>query len=338
MQPSGGHGHRQADHATAVRCRSRGTGRRGRDAASPRTRRSPGHADVLAGAALHARRRVRVIRPRTASSSGRASRRIPSHGGGMSDRNGRSELGSRARREHAAGRPAAASSYARPKLAHSVHVDVEGLEPGREYFYRFVAGPQESPVGRTRTAPSKSASERAALCVRLVPGLAERLLHGLPATWLKRTSIWSSTSATTSTSTDRRPRRGRGRHRARARRAGGVLLESYRNRHALYKTDAALQAAHAAAPWMRHLGRPRDREQLRRRHPGGGELAAGDFARAARERRPAPTTSTSRCGSRSLPGREGAAALPERSTGAVWRSSTCSTRGSSAPTSRAATG
>lgn len=38
--------------------------------------------------------------------------------------------------------------------AHSVHVDVRGLQAGREYFYRFRAGGQISPVGRTRTAPA----------------------------------------------------------------------------------------------------------------------------------------------------------------------------------------
>jgi alkaline phosphatase D len=42
-------------------------------------------------------------------------------------------------------------------LAHSVHVEVEGLEPGCEYFYRFRAGDAESPIGRTRTAPAADA-------------------------------------------------------------------------------------------------------------------------------------------------------------------------------------
>ena len=34
-----------------------------------------------------------------------------------------------------------------------MHVDVPGLEPGREYFYRFTSGADVSPVGRTKTAP-----------------------------------------------------------------------------------------------------------------------------------------------------------------------------------------
>jgi len=39
-------------------------------------------------------------------------------------------------------------------MAHSVHVDVRGLEPGREYRYRFTAGDWATPVARTRTAPA----------------------------------------------------------------------------------------------------------------------------------------------------------------------------------------
>src|SRR3989442_12238631 len=44
-----------------------------------------------------------------------------------------------------------------PDLAHSVHVDVSGLEPNRVYWYRFRAGGMESPIGRTRTAPPAGA-------------------------------------------------------------------------------------------------------------------------------------------------------------------------------------
>jgi alkaline phosphatase D len=37
---------------------------------------------------------------------------------------------------------------------HSVHVEVPGLQPGREYWYRFYANGEASAVGRTRTAPA----------------------------------------------------------------------------------------------------------------------------------------------------------------------------------------
>ena len=46
---------------------------------------------------------------------------------------------------------------ARPELGHSVHVEVAGLEPAREYWYRFRAGDEVSQVGRTRTAPAAGA-------------------------------------------------------------------------------------------------------------------------------------------------------------------------------------
>jgi alkaline phosphatase D len=44
-------------------------------------------------------------------------------------------------------------TFAVPELAHSVHVEVRGLQPGRDYFYRFRVRGVVSPVGRTRTAP-----------------------------------------------------------------------------------------------------------------------------------------------------------------------------------------
>jgi len=49
------------------------------------------------------------------------------------------------------------NTFATPELAHSVHVEVEGLDPAREYFYRFKTGPEDSPVGRTLTAPAPDA-------------------------------------------------------------------------------------------------------------------------------------------------------------------------------------
>jgi alkaline phosphatase D len=49
---------------------------------------------------------------------------------------------------------------ATPELAHSVHVEVRGLAPDRVYYYRFQAGREISPVGRTRTAPAPSAHVR----------------------------------------------------------------------------------------------------------------------------------------------------------------------------------
>src|SRR3954453_548626 len=49
------------------------------------------------------------------------------------------------------------TAEARPSAAHTVHVEVDGLEPDRWYAYRFHAGAEDSPVGRTRTAPASTA-------------------------------------------------------------------------------------------------------------------------------------------------------------------------------------
>ena len=41
------------------------------------------------------------------------------------------------------------TAIARPELGHTVHVEIEGLQPGREYWARFLAGSEVSQVGRT---------------------------------------------------------------------------------------------------------------------------------------------------------------------------------------------
>jgi phosphodiesterase/alkaline phosphatase D-like protein len=46
-----------------------------------------------------------------------------------------------------------------PELAHSVHVEVNGLRPGRDYYYRFACdGDEESAVGHFRTARCRTRS------------------------------------------------------------------------------------------------------------------------------------------------------------------------------------
>src|SRR4029078_558757 len=48
-------------------------------------------------------------------------------------------------------------AIATPQLAHSVHVEVDGLKPDRWYWYRFRSGDAVSPIGRTRTMPEPTA-------------------------------------------------------------------------------------------------------------------------------------------------------------------------------------
>jgi alkaline phosphatase D len=46
------------------------------------------------------------------------------------------------------------TDYATPDWAHSVHIEPAGLDPGRDYWYRFEASGVRSAIGRTRTAPA----------------------------------------------------------------------------------------------------------------------------------------------------------------------------------------
>jgi alkaline phosphatase D len=67
-----------------------------------------------------------------------------------------------------------------PELAHSVHVDVTGLQPDRWYWYRFMLGDAVSPVGRTRTAPPPAPCRPAQAGRGLLPALGIRQLCGPP--------------------------------------------------------------------------------------------------------------------------------------------------------------
>jgi alkaline phosphatase D len=50
-------------------------------------------------------------------------------------------------------------AQARPELAHSVHVEVTGLQPDRPYWYRFEAGGERTIRGRARTLPHPSSQQ-----------------------------------------------------------------------------------------------------------------------------------------------------------------------------------
>lgn len=52
-------------------------------------------------------------------------------------------------------------ALARPELAHSVHVEVDGLQPDRPYWYRFEVQGERSIRGRARTLPVATATPQA---------------------------------------------------------------------------------------------------------------------------------------------------------------------------------
>jgi alkaline phosphatase D len=141
----------------------------------------------------------------------------------------------------------AGAATATPELAHSIHVDVAGLEPARAYFYRFLVGSHVSPVGRTKTAPAANARlDRLrfafASCQDYQAGYYPAYRHlvedDLDLVVFLGDYIYEAPG-------DAGAIGGRTH-------LGGepVTLGEYRLRHAQYKTDPDLQAAHTAFPWV----------------------------------------------------------------------------------------
>lgn len=140
---------------------------------------------------------------------------------------------------------ASGTAVANPAWGHSVHVEVAGLRPDRWYFYRFRAGAAESPTGRTRTLPA-------------VASLPERLRFAFASCQNYETGHYTAYQHMAREDLDLIVHLGDyiyegAAHRGRPRmHHGGELftLEDYRLRYALYKSDPALRAAHAMAPWI----------------------------------------------------------------------------------------
>jgi alkaline phosphatase D len=133
---------------------------------------------------------------------------------------------------------------ATPELAHSVHVELRGLEPARPYWYRFRAGDAESRVGRTATAPAAGASlERFrfayASCQHYEQGHFNSYHHMVDDDLDLVIHLGDYIYEIPSWADEVRKHDG----------PEPKTLDAYRRRHALYKTDPALQAAHAACPW-----------------------------------------------------------------------------------------
>jgi alkaline phosphatase D len=144
----------------------------------------------------------------------------------------------------------AGTASARPGSAHAVHVEVEGLEPGREYFYRFRANGHLSPAGRTRTAPAPAVTGgsftfAAVSCAQYEHGyytayrrMAEQhpdvVVHLGDYIYEYSSGIYTAAAGNVRSH------------------AGGKLqtLADYRVRHAQYKMDTDLQLAHRTSPWL----------------------------------------------------------------------------------------
>ena len=138
----------------------------------------------------------------------------------------------------------AGTATAAPGAAHSVHVEVGGLRPGREYFYRFRLGRHLTETGRALTTPApwerpSSIAMAFASCANHPAGFFTaygRLAEEQPDVILHLGDYQYEGGGN-----------GVGRNHAGPE---TTTLAGYRQRHAQYKTDPDLQAAHAAAPWL----------------------------------------------------------------------------------------
>ena len=135
-----------------------------------------------------------------------------------------------------------------PLLAHSVHVDIQGLEPEREYWYRFSTGSYTSQPGRTKTLPAAGSRPGS---VRFVTASCQNYTHGYfiaydhiiadnpdfvlhLGDYIYETSYGETFRRH---ETEDMP----------------FTLDGYRRRHALYKTDESLKRAHARLPFITTL-------------------------------------------------------------------------------------
>ena len=137
------------------------------------------------------------------------------------------------------------TAIATPELAHSVHVEVDGLAPDRWYWYRFRVGDAESPIGRTRTMPSADITPQKlrfafASCqdfedgyytayehmakdeLDLVFHLGDYIYENAPTDGLVRKLVGKELES----------------------------LDDYRLRYAQQKSDPLLQGMHARCPWI----------------------------------------------------------------------------------------
>lgn len=144
-------------------------------------------------------------------------------------------------------------ALASPELAHTVHVEVRGLRSNREYFYRFRAGGEISPVGRTRTAPGPRDTPTE---LRFATASCQAWYHGhftayehmatedLDVLFFLGDYIYEYAINANNLWRQGVPMP------APEHNTETVTLSQYRLRYSLFKTDPNLQAIHAHVPWL----------------------------------------------------------------------------------------
>ena len=140
-----------------------------------------------------------------------------------------------------------------PDRDYTVKVDVTGLDPARAYTFEFEANGVTSPMGRTRTLPVGETRElvlAVASCSLYPNGYfnAYQAIADLPqldavihlGDYIYEYGGEGSYGMTSAVAGER----------AHLPNREIVSLADYRQRHAQYKSDPQLQAAHARAPWI----------------------------------------------------------------------------------------
>jgi len=142
-----------------------------------------------------------------------------------------------------------------PERDYTVKVDVQGLEPGQLYYYWFSVGRTSSPGGATRTLPATGVSDYRMAVVscsnwpfgffnayreiakRGAQGQLDAVIH--LGDYIYEYGVNGYGSAV-----------GKDLGRNHVPEHEIITLADYRLRHAQYKSDPDLQAAHAVAPWF----------------------------------------------------------------------------------------
>jgi alkaline phosphatase D len=144
-------------------------------------------------------------------------------------------------------------TVAHPEIGHSVHVEVEGLDPSHEYFYRFQTGGERSRVGRAKTLPPAGAALSelrfgAAGCQKYEDGLftAWRRIADERFDFVFHYGDYIYERAVVRPNERKLPV---------VRVMPGdpdacYTLDEYRHRYSLYQMDPDLQAAHASTPFV----------------------------------------------------------------------------------------
>jgi len=212
------------------------------------------------------------------------------------------------------------------KRAHSVHVEVAGLDSHRPYFYRFLVADQVSPTGRTRTAPLPGANVQR-LRVALASCQHFEMGHYAAHREIARSDVDLVLFVGDYVYLYEVKKPHRIRHHALTLNDAPSLAD-FRVHHANYKLDADLRAAHAAHPWLLMW----DDQEIRNDYDGWTnpdndlDPAALPFGSA----RGKPISSTCLCRPAEHPPRR-ACRCWAITAGGNWRTCGCSIRANTAP-------